>query len=294
MSSAEDAIASRFAEMRPWQVLIGSFVRQDGASAVVDVGGARITMPSVGTYFPLPGDPVRVLRTDQAPFLLGPAAPRSSVGKVTATGSPRAVIEYPPGSGVTKTMGYPVGVALAVNDVVVIDWASGGTVVASVTATPLFDPAPPAPPPAGGGRQTIVFTAIDSGNWNGGWWTNEVWASDNNHGAWFYGSKVRDSIPDSASIVSTEIYLPAYYQYGASPNFRTHTNDTKPGGAPSYTATVVALNAARSGWVSLPNTVGDFLKANVGGTGMRQGGFTKYRGTQADGLSGALRITFDT
>lgn len=294
MRTTEDAVAEQLAQLRPWQVLVGTFIEQSNDQAVVDVGGARVTMPSVGTYFPLPNDPVRVLRTDQNTFLLGPAAPRSAVGKVTATGSPRITVEYPPGSGVTKLMGYPAGTTPAVDDQVIIDWASGGTVVAIVAATPEFDPTPTPPPAPSGGRKTLVFTAVDSGNWNGNWWTNEVWASDNNHGAWFYGSKVKDTIPDSAVIVKTEIFLPAYYTFGFPPNFRTHTHASKPAGAPSYTGTVTVLSSARSGWVTLPNSVGDFLKANTGGTGMRQGGFNKYRGTQGDAQSGALRITFDS
>jgi hypothetical protein len=293
MSSA-DAIAEGFGKFKPWQVLIGTFVDQSGPDGVVDVGGARITMPSLGTYFPLPNDPVRVLRTDTSTFLLGPASPRSAVGKVTATGSPRITVEYPPDSGVEKLMGYPSTATPAVDDLVIIDWASGGTVTAVVTTTPDFQPTAQAPTAPSGGRRTLVFTALDSGNWNGGWWTNEVWASDNNHGAWWYGSKIRDTIPDSASIVSVEIFLPAYYQFGSDPNFRLHADNSKPGGAPSYTGAVMPLTGARSGWVGVPTTVGDYLKANVGGTGFRQGGFTKYRGTQADGQSGALRITFDS
>jgi hypothetical protein len=292
MVSSGDAVADRFRDFKPWRILVGSFVEADGENGVVDVGGARVTIPSVGTYFPLPGDPVRVLRTDEGTFLLGPASPRSAVGKVTATGTPRITVEYPPDSGITKLMGYPTAYTPAVDDLVIVDWASGGTVVAAITAAADFEPATPDPTPVTGGRKVQVFTATDSGNWNGGWWTNEVWASDNNYGAWFYGSKIRDTIPDDAVIVKTEIYLPAYFQFGDPPNFRTHVHDSRPAGAPTYSATVV-LSSSRSGWVTLPNSVGDFLKANVGGTGMRQGGYTKYRGIQTDAQSGAMRITYD-
>lgn len=292
-STAEDAIAVELSKVKPWQVLVGTFVEQSSGSAVVDVGGARITMPSLGTYFPIANDLVRVLRADSGTFLLGPASPRDPRGIVTATGSPRITVEYPPGSGVEKLMGYPSTLTPAVDDLVIIDWASGGTVTAIVTALPDFDPAAAAPTTPTTGTQTITFTALDSGNWNGGWWTNEVWASDNNHGAWFYGSKVKDTIPDTATIGKVEIFLPAYYQFGDPPNFRTHTHASKPGGAPSYTATVTPLSS-RSGWVTLPTSVGDFLKANTGGTGFRQGGFTKFRGTQTDAQSGALRITYTT
>lgn len=290
--TSEDAVAEKLATIKPWQVLVGKFVAQSAGSAVVDVGGARITMPSLGTYFPLVNDAVRVLRADTGTFLLGPAVPKDARGIVTATGSPRITVEYPPGSGVSKLMGYPSTLTPAVNDLVVIDWASGGTVTAIVTALPDVDPPGEAPPVASSGPKTLVFTALDSGNWNGGWWTNEVWASDNNHGAWFYGSKVKDTIPDTAVISKVEIYLPAYYQFGSDPNFRTHTHASKPAGAPTYTDTITPLVGARSGWVTLPTSVGDFLKANTGGTGFRQGGFTKYRGTQADAQSGALRITY--
>lgn len=291
MRTTEDAVAEQLAQVRPWQILIGTFIEESAGQAVVDVGGARITMPSLGTYFPLPTEPARVLRADTGTFLLGPASPKDARGIVTATGTPRITVEYPPGSGVTKLMGYPSTLTPAVDDLVVIDWASGGTVTAIVTALPDLAEPEPAPSAPGAGPQTLTFTALDSGNWNGDWWTNEVWASDNNHGAWFYGSKIRDTIPDTATITRIEIFLPSYYSFGDPPNFRTHTHDAKPAGAPTYDATVV-LSDARSGWVTLPTSVGDFLKANVGGTGMRQGGFTKYRGTQADAQSGALRITY--
>lgn len=293
MLTAEDKIAEQLAQMKPWQVLVGKFVEPSGVESVVDVGGTRLTVPSVGETFALPNEKVRLLRTQQATFLLGPAQPRSTSGIVTAGGSPRCTVEYPPGSGVTQMMGYPVGTTPDVGDLVLIDWGSGGTVSQIVTAFPDSVTVPEAPTPLPTGKQTLTFTALDSGNYqNGNWWTNEVWASDNNHGAWFYGSKIKDTIPDTATISKVEIYLPAYSTFGDPPNFRTHTHATRPAGAPSYTATVTALSSARSGWVSLPTSVGDFLKANTGGTGMRQGGYTKYRGTQTDAQSGALRITY--
>ncbi|GAA1703822.1 hypothetical protein GCM10009792_24960 [Microcella alkalica] len=83
---------------------------------------------------------MRVLRTDQGMFILNPTTPRSAVGKVVATGTPRMTVEYPPGSGVTKLMGYPTTATTAIKDLVIIDWASGGTVTAIVTATPELTP----------------------------------------------------------------------------------------------------------------------------------------------------------
>jgi hypothetical protein len=277
--------------------LIGTFVGPSGTQAIVDVGSARVTIPALGPTFPFTNEPVRLLRVGKITLMLGPV-PRWPVGKVTATGSPRCTVEYPPGSGVTKQMGYPPNITPTVGDTVLIDWASGGSVSTKLTIAPGAT-APPDPGGGSGGQQQQVFTAVDSGTWqtaNGGrWWQNDVWAvsTGNNTGAWFYGSKIRDTIPDSAAINAAEIYLPIFYDTGSAPIAQVHSSTSKPGGNISGVGGTSALNPS-SGWVPIPAAFLDYLKANDGGIALVGGGFKKYRGTASDGQSGALRVTYST
>lgn len=296
MSSADELLAEMYAGQTSVEVLIGTFVQQAGAMAVVDVGTARVTMPSLGQYFPVPSDPVRVLRIDKLTFLLGPAQPKSPIGRVTAAGSPRCTVEYPSGSGVTKLMGYPSNITPAVNDIVLIDWSSGGTISDKITAAPIVT-VPTDPTQGGGptqGRQ--VFTAIDSGTFyvpGSRWNTNEVWAvtTGNNLGAWFYGSKIKDTIPDGATIVSASIYLPLFFDQGSAPVARVHGSAAKPGGNVAPSGATHTLSP-RSGWAALPTAFLDVLKSADGGIALVNGGWAKYSGTGSDGQSGALDVTW--
>lgn len=58
------------------------------------------------------------------------AAP-STVGVVAVAGSPRAVVQFRSGS-TFKPMSFPAGMQLEQGDMVLIDWASGGTIVGRV------------------------------------------------------------------------------------------------------------------------------------------------------------------
>ena len=46
--------------------------------------------------------------------------------------------------------------------------------------------------------------------------------------------------------------------------------------------------------MGIPTSFIDYLKANTGGVGMDGGGYSIWAGVQADGLSGALDITYTT
>ena len=101
------------------------------------------------------------------------------------------------------------------------------------------------------------------------------------------------SIPDTATINSAEIYLPLFYDTGARPIAQLHTSPAKPGGNVTVTGATFTLNSF-SGWCPIPTSYLDYLKANDGGIALVGGGWKKYRGRDADGLSGALRVTYTT
>lgn len=291
--SSDDKLAQRLEAIPDIDfTIMGKFVRFDGVVAVVDVGAQRVTMPNVGMYFPIPGDDVRIIRVGKQTLLWGPAVARSPIGRVSGSGSPRCTVEYPAGSGVSLLMGYPKNITPAVNDVVLIDWTSGGTIIDTITAAPVtVAPDDPSGGAGQSGRQT--FTAIDSGSFGSSWFTNAVFDSTSNSGAWFYGSKIADTIPDGASITSMSIYLPLQSGSGFAPNIRGHTSATRPGGNVAFTGGSHTLGAI-SGWVGIPTSLGDLLKANAFGLGFaaNSGGYNIWSGVGSDGLSGALDIAW--
>lgn len=293
--SSTDEIARILSEIPDLALIGGVYVQASGVQAVVDVGQARVAVPTVGANFPVPGEAVRLLRVGKQIILLGPAAPRAPIGRVAATGSPRCTVEYPAGSGVTQLMGYPSNITPAVNDVVLLDWTSGGTIVDRITIAPgVVTPEFPGGG-GGGGQQTQVFTARDAGTINtsgGSYWQAQVWASDSTFGVYVYGSKIRDTIPDSAVIQSAEIYLPPVSVSGGAPNLQVHNLETR-SGLPSFRGSSAALSP-RTGWVPIPVAFLNDLKANPGGVGFNHGGFNKYKALAADATSGSLRVTYST
>lgn len=264
------------------------FVERIGLKVRVNVGLTSVIVPFVGMYLPPPGHPVQMDYRDNEWVVSGPAAPLPGVGKITATGTPLAsVLAW----GTTYQLPYRSSYAPTIGDDVTITWsADGGIIESKVTATSLST-GPGANP--GGGTQTFhpdPFTAVDSGSLRfGSWWTNDVYASDNNIGAWFYGTKVADTIPDSAVILSARIYLPARQVQGFKPNLGYHNSAAKPGGALSILS--AAALAVASGWVDISPGYVDAIKAG-GGIGLNHGGYNIYRGTASDGFSGALDVIY--
>jgi len=296
--TAADHIAAALAAIPTVSAnIIGTFVNVEAGLAVVDVGQVRICIPNVGSVMPFPGDSVRLLRINQTTLLLGPVAQRATLGRVVSTSGPTGcLVEYPTGSGVTADMGYPKNSSPTIGDICLIDWASGGTVAAFITYSPPPPPPPPPLPPPPAEPETTVFTATDSGTFyvpSRRWSTREVWAvtTGNNIGAWFYGSKIADTIPDDAPISSVQIYGPLSYNGGSAAVLQCHSHQTKPHSAVALIGETVTLNP-RSGWIPLPVQIGDWLRNNIGGIALVGGGWAKYRGLDTDGQSGALRITY--
>lgn len=287
LPNSDELVAEQFARVPEQQSLVGTFVSQSGAVAQVVQGDSLLAVKSSAQGL-IPGDSVRLERRGGDLILLGPVRDRATTGRVTVT-SPLTV-EYPNGSGVTATLTKNSSYSPVVNDVVLIDWSSGGSVVCKLDAVPTTT-TPDTPATAAPKTFDVTFTALDSGAYQSGygWRTNDVWSSASNLGAWFYGSKIRDTIPDAATILTARIFLPLSQQLGAAP-FGRHASATRPGGAVSFSAT--STLSSLTGWVSIPTTLIDHLKSNTGGLGFDYGGYNIWRGTQKDGLSGAVRVTY--
>jgi hypothetical protein len=167
-------------------------------------------------------------------------------------------------------------------------------VVSFVTqAAGLTAPTDPTPPPgAQQGRQ--VFTALDSGQYakgGGSTQSNDVYASASTRSLWVYGTKIADTIPDGAVIRSVSINVAPLRDDGNSPRFGTHPHASMPATAPTI-GNLTSI-AKPSGWVALPTSFGDLLKTGAAlGIGVDGAGYAIFRGTQKDGQSGALDISW--
>lgn len=271
-------------------IWLGRFVGIDTGWALCDISNGdqsgRVPAQTTTAYRPEVNESVFVAAIDGKFYLLGPATMKPAQGTVTAVSSNTVTVSTDLGD-VTATVG--VGVNLSAGQVVKLYWSDGAHVISALTAAPT--PATPPPAPEASTSQHVdVFTAVDAGSFSGGrWWQAQPWASDTTLGAWFYGSKIVDSLR-GATIQKVEMYASVASRFGSPPNIGTHPHATKPAGGPNVQA--AATTAVADGqWITLPLSVGQYLAANVGGIGLNHGGFNKFRSIAADAQSGALRIT---
>lgn len=287
MTDADD-VARRFAEGGSSRSETGTFVRMSGRFAVVNIGTSTVTIPCVGFYPPVTGMAVRVDWVSGSPAVTGPVRPLSPLGKITATGSPRATVTV---DGTAYLLYFRAGYTPALNDDVEINWATG-IIQGPVTGVNT----PEAPGEAGGGSApfTVTVRAANSGRYQSGsgWWGRAPWASSSNDGIWVYGNRVRDAV--GTGVVSrVDIYLPLIGEVGLA-SIGLHAHPSIPGGAPSIGSLSAMALGQRSGWRTLPGSFGAYLAAGGRGVGVLApggGGYTRWRGVDEDSLSGALRIT---
>jgi hypothetical protein len=143
---------------------------------------------------------------------------------------------------------------------------------------------------SGGNAFDKQFQAIGSGSFGTRWFSNNVFSSDSNTGAWFYGNQINDTLSNTAVITSVEIHVSIrdVIASGTS-NVGHHASPSQPAG--NVTVTGTSAVQLVNGWNRLPTTIGDYLKANYGGIGIAHGHYLIFQGTQADpALSGRLRI----
>lgn len=241
-------------------------------------------------YIPEVSETVWVLFVGGTALILGPTVLKGDSGTVAS--APSANLVAVATDGGTITVPYASGLTLSIGQRVKLgSWSGGGFVYAVISTTPVPN-TPPVTPVPSGGTFSQTFLARDSGSYRSGWWTNDVWASDNNTGAWFHGSAIADTIPDSAAILDIKLYMSPSQAYGYAPNIGYHGSPTKPGGniSPGGTSAI----GVSSGWVSIPASIGDYLKTTPGGIAVNHGGYNIFRSIQSDASSGALSITWRT
>ncbi len=284
MSNAE-TVARKIAAQGTIRSEVAVFVRMDGRFAVVNIGTVTITAPCVGFYPPVVGMPVRVDWVNGSPAVTGPVTPLNPLGVISGTGAPKATVSV---DGVEYMLYYREGYTPTVADQVEINWATG-VIQGKVTGVD----APDAPPESGAGSTPFDVTvrAANSGRYQAGsgWWGSDPWASSSNDGIWVYDNRVRDAV-GGGTVTGIQIYLPLIQQVGVAA-VGVHPHPSIPGGAPAIEAKTDLPQGRRSGWQTLPTSFGVYVAEGGRGIAVADGGYNKWRGTAADALSGALRLT---
>lgn len=267
----------------------GSFVEYVDLAATVDLEGSRLLgIRSATPYLPSVGEQVWVQFVDGVPWMLGPTVIPPGDGTVFTVSSESAVVETDIGR-ITAT--YTAGAELSSGQNVKLYWQGGPHIIGALATTPPPVPVPPPPPEPTATRHVDTFTTVDAGSWSAsyGWSQSQVWASDSLLGAWFYGSKIRDTL-SGATVEKIEIWSTLTQIRGNNPNFATHPHGGKPGGAPTLERST-SIPVASGVWLELPLSFGQYLAENVGGVGVNHGGWNKFRSRTEDPQTGALRIT---
>jgi hypothetical protein len=277
------------------QILTARFLsaNPDGTMRV-DFGAGPVSVVAAGVYWPVPGEPVRVLRVGSVSLLVGPAVPKPTFGVVATIAATSVTVDF--GGGDMEDIGFLDGYTPTVGDQVVIHRGSVATVLGKLAQTP----APPPddvtnPEPTAPERRTVTFNPTAAGTQNTGsssFWTGDVWCGSTTTGAWFYGDSIDRTIPDGATIISGRIYVVEFFnQFPSSlATIGTHTSKTKSG---VLSVTGAQTISRGTGWKTLP---ADFLTrlktGSAYGIATNHGGYHKFRGL--DSSSGRLEITFES
>lgn len=304
MAETPDVLLELFAGKSKVSMQIANYRGLSELRCLVEYEGGRVPAHSVTAYRPEINERVWVAVIDGVPYMLGPTIPKPASGEVVSSGSGVVVVSTDVGE-ITAT--HNSGETFADGAIVKLAWSEGAHIIGTLSSPVVPEEVPPAPG-QGGRLVDVEFTSIDSGSYQGGfgWRIDDVWSSASNYGAWFYGTKIRDTIPPTATIVKAEIYLPRPDRLLGARPFGRHPHATKPGGAPSISATTTLPDASgwrnppgnpgngTEGWVPIPTSLIDHLKTNVGGLGFDLGGWNVWAGRQRDGQSGTIRVTYET
>lgn len=292
MSDDVDAILRILGEKSTVTVRVGRYVGVSGGQALIDAGGQRFPVPfKSGGYVPDINESVWLESVDGSLFMTGPVVGKPGVGVVSTVADPLVTVTTDFGD---FTMPY-VGVLPTSGDAVGISWSSSPWCARLSTSVDAPEPAP-APGGGSGTVQSVTFRALWAGTTHttGDWWQAQVWAADNNLGAWGYGSAIRDTIPAAAELVSLQVYVSRVQQYGAAPNWALHDLPTR-SGVPSFTG-LTAWHPSGNGWQTPPDAAAWFAALKAGGTargiGFNHGGYSKFSSLAQDALSGAIAISW--
>jgi len=237
------------------KVIPGNYRGLDGVQALVDFSGGRVPVNMATAWRPELNEAVWVLVADGVPFLLGPTVPKPYDGTVVSTSGGFATVSTDVGD-VTAT--YEFGATLSAGQQVKLLWGNGCHVVSVMSTTPTPPTVPDPPPNPAPSQYTKTITANTSSSYQPGygWRTNDVWSSAHNQGLWFYGTKIKDTIPDTATINSASVYLPYPLQLLGARPFGRHGYGSPPSGAPTLSETYTL--GGTSGWVSIPTSLIDW------------------------------------
>jgi hypothetical protein len=269
------------------RVLQASFVGATSTGCQVDIQGNRVPATLATSFLPEVQEVVWLWALDDRFFIVGPAAVKPDRGTVQSTAS--GLVTLTTSIGTTITCPY-AGAAPAAGQVMKLLWQGGP--FAFLMSTSPAAAAPPPPPASTPVTHADTFNSVDAGSYGTRWFTNQVWGSDHNLGAWFYGTKISDTIPSSAVIQRVQVWVPPGSQIsGSAPNFAVHSYLSKPAGAPAL-STVAAVGIS-GGYVDLPVSVGTALKNGGGsfGVGLNHGGYNILLSRDQDAASGQLVIT---
>lgn len=291
MTELSDAVLGAFAQAPPGvRVLQATFVSASTTGCLVDISGNRVPATLGTSWLPEVNEVVWLWVIGDRFFIMGPAAIKPDQGVVQSVTS--GLVTLTTSLGTTVICPY-AGTTPSAGQSMKLLW-HGGAFAMLMSTSPAGNTPPPAPAPSAT-THADEFPAIDAGSYGSGrWWTPQVYASDSNLGAWFYGSKISDTIPAAASIQKVELYVSPQQISGSAPNFAVHPYQTNPGVSPAL-STVGAVGVG-PGWVDLGSVgvaIGNALKAGGGsfGVGLNHGGYNIFSSLAQDGYSGRLRIT---
>lgn len=266
----------------------GTCVSVDWVNSLVSVniGGGQLSIPMVSRA-PFPGDRVWVGYLGGLPFCLG-AIPKSSTA--TVTGSPTGGrVDVTADDGRVYTVPYDQAYTPTVGHRVVLDWSANGVLTCRMSAEPagVIPSVPLAPPTPVGG--SAVFGATDSATWRGGWADNLFGVSDSRSGFYFYGTQIRDTIPDSSPITGFALNVAEDWNRLTNVTLTLHPDASRGGSQPGAidTFTVAGGSGAKAlplGWAASLRDGSAFGIGSIQGSGWLQ--------WQSSATSGALSISW--
>lgn len=269
-----------------------TFVGVVDKAAQVDMGDSRFLCDFGSGYIPVVGEAVRIWSVGDQ-HMLFPAGPRPNVGTVSTVANNRASIA----TSVGTITAFYAGVAPSSGDRVGIVWSEDGPWCSTRLSSSPPPPEPPPNPGGGGGVRSAIFRVTDTGSTDRNrarWWTSRPMASSSTYGAFFYGTQIRDTIPDNATLVKLEFYVSWQQRQGGTPNFALH-NLARKAGVPSMGSSTAW--APGGGWQTPPMAAAWFNGLKGGGMygiGLNQGGWNIFSSRADNSMTGALRITWLT
>jgi hypothetical protein len=288
--AVSEAMLRLLAEKTQVRTLTGEYRGLDGDRFTVDVGGGRVPAYPLADYLPAVNERVVVWLVDDVAFVAGPVAVHPVDGTVVSVSSGIVTVSTTAGN-IEAT--HTLGTTPTAGQYVKLLWGGDTPHALLKSTSPAGGTAADNPTPGTAKSYDQTFGARgDSGSYGSSWWTAQVWSSDNNLGAWFYGTRIADTIPSGATIKRVRIYLSAEQIFGSPMNIGLHNHATRPGGSPTIGSTVALAPAG--GWLDLPLSFGNALRRSGGqrGIGIVHGGYHIFRSVAQDGQSGALRINY--